>query len=111
MKKIHVHVESESVYMDEDVFVFIELPSIPRKGEFIWLSSELIDKLEMQATKNLDIASRYLQYFGGKSYNISYENLNEKNLKDLSFEDNIKIGCVWYKANTDTVHIEISKSD
>lgn len=107
MIKIRVHVHNEELFMDEKVFVDIELPFVPQKGDALFLTEEHKNELVQQAKSSLIIAKRYSpKWFYGGSFHC--KNPNEENLEDLSFDDALTVHQVCYFANEDLVHLEIT---
>lgn len=108
MYKVKVYIHSESVHHDEIVNVEIELPSIPRVGEYLYLTAELIAELENKAKSDLVVAIKYApDWFFGRSHNWRIPKIG--NLKDLSFGDAICVVDVSYYAGDDRVYIELNK--
>ena len=107
MVKIRVHIHSEEAFMDEKVFLDIELPSVPQKGDTLFLTEEQKNELVKQATSSLIVANRYApKWFYDGSFHCKHP--NEENLDDLSFEDALTVHQVCYFANEDLVHLEIN---
>ena len=105
MYKIRVHINNENEYIDNRVFVDIELPAVPRKGEFLYLGDNL-SKLEEKAKEDLTIAKDYSpKWFYGAS--SACQEPKQENLKDLSFADAIQVSSVAYISGEDIVHVEI----
>jgi hypothetical protein len=105
MIKVKVHVKNNVEYMDENVFVEIELPTLPRIGETLFLG-KLTENLRIMATKSICIAYVYCpRWFFGKSARI--DEVKEENLEDLSFEDLLHITDIRYIANSNDIDIEM----
>jgi hypothetical protein len=109
MIKIRVHIHSEESFMDEKVFLDIELPFVPQKGDTLFLTEGQKRDLKIKAISNLIIAKRYSPkwFYGGSFHCI---NPTEENLEDLSFDDALTVHRVCYYANEDLVHLEITNS-
>lgn len=108
MFTIRVHVQNESVFMDDAVHAEIKLPSIPRKGDYIQLSDDTIDFLRDRAVSSLDTAKNYFpRWFYGK-YRDN-DTVTKENLKDLSFEDAMLVVEVQFNEGEDFIDIEIDE--
>lgn len=106
MYKIRVHIRNKAVLIDEAVFIDIELPSIPRKGEIVFLDEKLIEELENKAKSSLINSKSYApKWFYGTSYDCN--DPKKENLIDLSFIDAKFVDSVSYRANSDIVHVEL----
>ncbi|WP_321514943.1 hypothetical protein [Marinifilum fragile] len=104
MLKVRIFVKNENVYKDDNVFIDVQLPSVPRKGETIFLSEESYAELESKAKGNLEIAKRYApKWFYGESFSV--ETPTEKDLDNLSFGDMMYVCDVFYIANNEIVNV------
>ncbi len=104
MHKFKLHVKTDNMYFDDKVFVNIQLPHTPRKGEVIYLKPEHYDELEKLAKCDLDIANEYApKWFYGSSNNII--DLTEKDLENLQFGDANTVSNIIYEADKDVTHI------
>lgn len=102
-----VHIKNENTYIDDNVYVQIELPAVPRKGEILYLDNDLKQVLEDKAKSNLEVAIKYApEWFYGHSHNC--EELKQENLTDLSFDDAIYVDSVAFHANSEIIHIELN---
>lgn len=111
MINVRVYIEDEIDFLDDDVSVSFKLPAIPRVGERIFLSNELISQLENMAISSLDKASNYRNWFYGYSHYIrNGHDIKENNLKDLSFGDASYVTNVVFIPDDDTVYIELGSS-
>ncbi len=116
MLKIRVHIENENTFMDENVFVDITLPAVPRKGDTLYLTEEAQTELENKAKSNLKIAVSYapLWFYGHSRKHLSEikewdnDTLKPEHLKDLSFDDANCVSAVAFDANSDIVHVELN---
>lgn len=104
--RIHVHTTS-STFFDENVFVDVNLPGIPRKGDYINIGYELLCELESKATSDISIAKDYHEWFYGKSYGINKADIKEEDLDDLSFSDAILVQSVQWNPSSNIVNVEI----
>lgn len=101
-----VHIKNENNYIDDNVCVQIELPAVPRTGEFLYLQNDLKQVLEDKVKSNLEVAREYApKWFYGNSYNC--KELKQENLTDLSFDDAINVDSVAFNANSEIIHIEL----
>jgi hypothetical protein len=109
--KVYIEAENSFKFLDDNVSVAFKLPAIPRVGERIFLSDELQTQLEKMATSSLEIAENYREWFYGFSSGLQNndEDVNETNLKDLSFGDASVVSHVVFKPNDDTVYIELGR--
>lgn len=106
MIKIRVHIENDEDNTDQDVFIDILLPSIPQKGEILYLSQKSLEYLNGLAQKSVEVAQKYCpKYFYGAS--IQIEDVEEKNLCDLKFSDCIYVREVFFTENSEIVQISI----
>jgi len=112
MINIRVFIESQIVHFDENVFVDIQLPAVPKVGETLCLYDSM-DILEQKAKSSLDIISNYApDWFYGHSGKYQRENkleVKEEHIKDFSFGDAIRVRYVEYRANDPFVYIELGK--
>ena len=108
MFKIRIHVYTTSnTFFDENVFVDVNLPGIPRKGDYINIGYELLCELESKATSDINIAKEYYEWFYGKSYGIKKDDIKKENLDDLSFSDAILVQNVLWIPSSNIVQVEI----
>jgi hypothetical protein len=106
MYKIKVHIKNDNDFLDSNVFVEIELPAVPRKGEILYLNEEQQEILKNKAKLNLEIAQNYApKWFYGASSGC--ENPKEKNLKDLGFGDAIFVDSVVFSGDSEFIQIEL----
>lgn len=105
MKKIRVHIANDTKFMDPKVFVDINLPAIPRKGELIYLKNEQIRELEEKACE--DIEDILFYYHPKWFYGYSCDCWTPKNsiIKDFDFGDANTVTDVLY--DEDIIHIEL----
>jgi hypothetical protein len=116
MKKIRVHIENEDTFLDENVFVDITLPAVPRKGDRLYLTEEAQTELENKAKLSIKVATSYapLWFYGHTSIYLSKikewkeDTLKPEHLKDLSFDDANTVSGVAFDANSDIVHVELN---
>lgn len=107
MYKAKVFIKGEGILYDNEVCVAIELPSIPRKDEYLFMSPALVKELEDMARKDVDKAAIYApEYFFGRSSDCI--NPKEENLADLSFEEANLVYEVFYVANDEYVYIVLA---
>ena len=101
-----VHIKNGYTYIDNNVCVQIELPAVPRKGEFLYLQNDLKQVLEDKVRSDLEIARVYApKWFYGHSYDC--EEPKQENLEDISFDDAIIVDSVAFIANSEIIHIEL----
>jgi hypothetical protein len=109
MEKFRIHIENNINYIDQNVFIDIQLPSRPNKGDIIYLKESQLRKLESLATADLNIANCYYNwFFGGKD---EYGNIQEKDFEELDFGDAVHVKSICYVADQDFVHIVLGDSD
>lgn len=104
-----VYIKNDNEFIDSEVFVEIELPAVPRKGEILYLNEEQYEILENKAKSNLKIAKNYAPewfYYGSSEC----QNLKKKNLKDLNFGDAIYVDSVVFTGNSEIIKIELDKN-
>ena len=107
MFKIHLHIHAPEDFIDRQVYVPIELPFVPQKGDYLYVPEELLHELENKARRNPEIAKRYApKWFYHKSFGVRFP--TEENLPDLSFTDAHTVHAVAYQANSEIIHIEIT---
>jgi len=107
MIKARVHIQSENIFMDKNLFIDVMLPGIPRIGETLFIGWENKNKLAEMAGKKIEIAENYLEWFYGNSSNI--EEVKKENLEDLSFADANTVTHIAYEANSNIIDIEIGR--
>ena len=106
MIKTRLHIKSADRYMDRSLFVNAELPFIPRKGELLCLTLELIEELEAIVRNDIGIAERYIKGWSGFDHVTSESMLSRV---EFQFDVAIMVNSVLYKANSEIVHIELAK--
>jgi hypothetical protein len=106
MYKIMVHIKNENTFIDDNVSVQIELPAVPRNGEFLYLDNDSIQILEDKAKSDLKIARNYAPkwFYRGS---VKVEEVEQDDLINLSFHDAIQIDSVAFKANSDIIYVEL----
>ena len=109
MYKIKVHINNNNQFLDSDVFVEIELPAVPRKGDNLYLTQEQQEILKNKVKSDLKIAQNYAPkwFYRGSS---GCENPKEKNLKDLDFGDAIFVDSVAFTGGSEIIEIELDDS-
>ena len=105
MIKCRIHIYNDYEAMDMDVYTECLLPAIPQIGSILHLNDKNTAELEAKARSKKEIAENYLEWFYGKS--ISCENIDEADLKDLSFEDAIFVSDIRFVADNEYVDIEL----
>jgi len=108
MKKVRIHIESKLDYMDESVFVNAELPSIPSKGDRLYLTNEMVNELELKVCSDDELARKYMTEWSIEEslrYTDSYFDL------DFQFDLAIKVCDVLYHVNSEIVDIQLAKLD
>jgi hypothetical protein len=109
MYKIKVHIKNDNDFLDSNVFVEIQLPAVPRKGEILYLNEEQQEILKKKVKSDLKIAVNYApKWFYGASSGC--ENPKEKNLKDLDFGDAIFVNDVVFSGDSEFIQIELDDS-
>jgi urease accessory protein UreE len=109
MEKFRIHIENPINYIDQNVFIDIQLPSRPNKGDIIYLTDSQLIKLESLATAKLHIAKCYFNWFFGGNY--EYGNIQEKDIDKLNFDDAVHVKSICYVPDQDFVHITLGDSD
>lgn len=106
MYKIKVHIKNDNDFLDSDVFVKIELPAVPRKGEILYLNKIQQEILKKKVKSDLKIAQNYAPkwFYGGS---CGCENPKQKNLKDLNFGDAIFVDGVVFTGYSEFIQIEL----
>lgn len=108
MFKIRVHVQNESEFMDDEVYVEIELPTVPRKGDYLNLTEDAILLLQERATQSIVSAEKYFpRWFYGKYRDNDVISSND--LKDLSFEYVVLVVEVLFNEGEDFIDIELDE--
>ena len=109
MYKIKVYINNYNQFIDSDVFVEIELPAVPRKGENLYLTEEQQEILKNKVKSDLKIAINYApKWFYGASSGC--ENPKKNNLKDLDFGDAIFVDSVVFTGGSEFIQIELDDS-
>lgn len=114
MVSVMLHIYTKHETADMNVCYQIELPAVPRVGECVYLSDEIIESLNVQArSAGVSIAEYYYpEYFYGESKYFSDVSdkkyrINEDDLQNLNFADRV-YSCVVevvYNTQTKTVHV------
>lgn len=108
MIKCRIHISGEKS-MDDKLFVIVNLPAVPRKGEWLRLTNDVLLELENKAKSDLVIAQDYMKYFYSKSFHKDWFEVKKEHLQDLSFEEAINVAWIEYTANSEYVDIELDK--
>jgi hypothetical protein len=108
MINVRVHIFNGLEFMDENVFIDIILPAVPRRKDTLYLTEEQMNELEEKAKANIKKIWIYTDYFYGDCC-ISMDRIKEEDLKHFTFCDANSVKYVLFKANSDIVQIEISK--
>ena len=111
MFDIRIFIENDDGLFDNEVFLDVKLPFVPRVGEFILLSKDEYTILENQAKKSKKIALAYFpKWFGGFTKKQKNEGVKFKDeyIKRLNFEDAAVIKQVQYETGCKFVSIELS---
>jgi hypothetical protein len=109
MFKIKIHIDTKRTYFDDNVFVDVELPAIPRVGEYIDLDDDLVEQLEDKATSDIEIARDYVEWFYCNSTGIEPKDLKQENFEDLGFCDACMVSAVKFVPGSDIVSIELMR--
>ncbi len=97
---------NDTIANDDDVFIDLLLPAVPRVGELLLLTREQKANLEnMLKSKPCNIL-HYIDWIYGESSNA--EDLSEVNLDDICFDDVMSVETVTYRSMEDFVRIELS---
>jgi len=72
LKKFRIHIKGNRKFMDKNVSVEIELPSIPDVREKVHLLSQTVDELNKQAAKTKEIANNYLPEWGSSLEDLDF---------------------------------------
>lgn len=106
MYKIMVHIKNDNDFIDSNVFVEIELPTVPRKGEILYLNEKQQEILKNKVKSDLKIALNYApKWFYGHSWECKKP--KKKNLKDLNFNDAIYVDIVVFTGDSEIIQIEL----
>lgn len=93
--EVRVFIETNANYTDHDVFIRVDLPSVPRKGEAVYLETEQRKELERRACSSVSKASEYApKWFFRKSHDCVEP--KEEDLKNLSFIDAVEVNRVFW---------------
>ena len=105
--KIKIYIKNSSDYfLDGDVCVITNLPSVPPVGGIVYLGDYIVEALESKATARIEVACRYApEWFYCRSCNIQKKDVKEDNLKDLSFADVMYVHDVVYIANDEYISL------
>jgi hypothetical protein len=104
-----IFIES-NIGWDETVTVKTDFPTVPRKGDKVTLKRDLLSRLEDQAKKSLEIASRYApDFFYGFSTGVEAHELTLKSLDDLSFADACYVKTVEFVSGAMMVNIMLAR--
>lgn len=103
--KVYIHIYNYNTSYNDNVFVIVDMPFIPVKGNHIYLSEYDEIMLEEKARKDLISYSNYL-------YNKSYKfrdcnDIDKADPEDLSFSGCIVVYNVMYNTEDSTIHIEL----
>lgn len=111
MYKINVYIENEEEKLDTNVNEEIQLSFLPRKGDELWLSTDVISSLEKQATSDFNIAIVYKKYIAGFFWN---EDLKDEEMKEmlrkLDFIEASKVVDFIYSMPDNKFHIVLGNN-
>lgn len=105
MIKIRLHIYNENDFMNDKVSEDLFLPCLPRKGDFLYMSNEIQDKLESKIKSNIEIANDYSMYF---YYGADRNKITENDYDKLSLDDCIIVHDTLFQVGEDIVHISLS---
>lgn len=102
-----IHIENDCMTMHHCISCLISLPFVPRVGDIVRLDENDYLELYSKAKSNLNELIYYTDWFYGESYNC--EKPKYENLKDLSFDDAIRVSEVEFVSGLDVINIELSR--
>ena len=112
MIKINVHIYNENEATDSDVFVQIQLPFVPRVGEFVILTDEerdeLIDKIKKSPNREnyYDLFCHPTSEYFRKD---EYYKLKDSDFENIDIDGMYEVSQVFYSSNVKIVSIELKK--
>ena len=101
--KVFIYTDPErDNFLDKDVSINIELPSVPQVDDILYLKRKHFSVLEEKAKSSLEIAERYApEWFYCHSSGV--KDVKKENLKDLNFEDAMYVKEIVYTADDEFV--------
>jgi hypothetical protein len=121
---IRIHIKNADDYMDSRVYVDVEMPCIPRKGDMIWLNEEQEQSLReciiRESKNNIEIATidyshclfRHNYIYREAHANeiekirVKFSRLQKLDLRNITFEAN-EVDSILFNFIDNLVHIEL----
>jgi hypothetical protein len=111
MIKCRIYIRGNEDFMEDDrLFVDIELPALPRKGDCIFgIDTEYLNNI---AQSDINIAKDYPMWFNNRFVDVDkIEKLGPEHLEYIDFFGAFLITNIWFNANDEYVQIQIDSTD
>ena len=107
MIKTRIHIKTTNEFMDDSLFILTELPFVPRVGDRIQLSQDMLNELEQKVRSDLDLAKKYINVW--TIFDVKYVEKNPGMLRDIDFEFDLAkyVSHVCIVAGSDIVDIKL----
>ena len=103
--KVRVYIHGNDAWLDKNVFLYLQLPISPRKGEFIGFSLPELLELEGKAKKSREIAYRYYDWCHIHSYK-PFEDFTDEDVESLTFDQGfLEVEYVYMSSENDFVSV------
>ena len=103
--KVRVYIHGNDAWRDKNVCIDLQLPTTPRKGEFIELSLPELLELEGQAKKSREIAYRYYDWCRIHTYR-PFEEFTEEDVESLTFDQGfLEVENIYMSSENDYVSV------
>jgi hypothetical protein len=101
-----IHIDNNWDYMDDEVYVEMDLPYPLHVGNTLFLKEQSLKQLQKMATANCEVARKYFpDWFSGKSWKA--ESIEQADMKDLNFKEAWVVKEVSYMEGNPFVDIEL----
>ena len=98
MEKCKIYINNRNGLWDSDVFIIIELPTVPRIGETFWLTNNQLRELEKKASMS-------------KTKN-DYDDYRYASNNEINFDDVVQVYSVLYNCDDpEYIYLALSTYD
>jgi len=105
-----VHIDNDSDFMDENVYIDITLPDTPKVNDYLRLTFKQIEELEKKVKANFNIGRSYIPYWlhgAVKKASRTGGIYKEECINDIFFNDAQYVKNVMFNADSNIIHIEL----